>query len=326
MIPPGMIPAGCLVAIDWSWWTNRAYHAAGVDGMLPVLVGRLAEILRTPAPSHLVVAVDSVGATWRHDAYPAYKSGREPKPAEFYEVQERALEIVRLYGIPVLDAEGFEADDVIAAVVDRARDDRLTTAMLSPDKDLLQLVDADVCAWDGAQKVRWPGDVQERTGVAPEQIPDWLAITGDAGDAVPGVPGLGEKRAAWILQSYGTVLTALDATPAPAAARAQEITSLGRELASKRHTECPDAEEVSRLRGRLTSLRALRNMAVDLARLQAHREQVLLARQLVTLRADAPVEWSEESARVGGGDRAALADLYRSIGWYRLANEVGPAS
>lgn len=281
-----MIPAGCLVVLDWSWWTNRAYHAAGVDGMLPVLVGRLADLLRSPSPSHLVVAVDSVGPTWRHDAYPAYKSGREPKPAEFYETQERALEIVRLYGIPVLDAERFEADDVIAAVVDRARDAKLTTAILSPDKDLMQLVDADVCAWDGADRVRWPGDVQERTGVAPEQIPDWLAITGDAGDAVPGVPGLGEKRAAAVLRAHGTVLRALEA-PLPANDR---------------------------------------NLAKWLGMLQACRDQVVLARQLVTLRTDAPVEWSEEDARLGGGDRAALAKLYRSLGWYRLAGEVEAAS
>lgn len=323
MIPPGVIaPVGLLAIVDWSWWANRAYHANGVDGMLPAMVGRLADLLRPPCPSHVVVAVDSIGVTWRHDAFPAYKSGREPKPQEFYQTTERALEIVSLYGVPVIDAEGFEADDVIAAVVDRARDDGLTTAIVSPDKDLLQLVDADVCSWDGWQKVRWPGDVRDDFGIAPEQVPDWLAITGDTVDAVPGVPGLGTVLAANILDAYGTVQAALDSPDPDPGIYAESIATHERALASLRRKKKVETEEHRELRVELSRWRAARNLAADLVRLQAYREQVMLSRLLATLRTDAPIAWSEEAARVGGGDREALARQFRSIGWVRLAAEV----
>ena len=313
MIPAGLPSDGLLVAVDWSWWANMAYHAAGgADGMLSILVGRFVELLRGEAPSHLVVCVDSVGKTWRHDAYPEYKAGREPKPPEFFDACERALEIVRLHAVPILDAEGYEADDVFAALVERATADGLLVALLACDKDLAQLVDPAVCLWDGADRVRWAGDVQEQFGVAPPQIPDFLAIVGDAGDNVPGVPKLGKVAASAILAAHWSVEQALDA-PIPEALNDRQVAALQRKVKAGGATEVD-----------LLNARSARTMAGYLGKLQAAREQVLASKALTTLRRDAPIAWDAQQAAVGGYDVDALRETYRGLGWSRLAADVRP--
>jgi 5'-3' exonuclease len=313
VIPAGLPSDGLLVAIDWSWWANVAYHAAGgVDGMLPILVGRFVELLRGESPSHLVVCVDSVGKTWRHDLYPEYKAGREPKPPEFFDACERALEIVRMHAVPVLDAEGYEADDVFAALVERATVDGLLVALLACDKDLAQLVAPDVCMWDGAAGVRWAGDVQEKWGVHPTQIPDFLAIVGDKGDNVPGVPKLGPVAAAAILGEYVTVEVAMD-VPIPEVLDDKQVAALARKVKAGGAVQF----DVDRAR-------TARTRAGYLTKLQAAREQVLASKVLTTLRYDTPIAWDAQAAALGGYDVDALRAEYQALGWARLAADVRP--
>ncbi len=319
MIPPGCIPDRLLVVVDWSWWLNAAYHGGGgVDSMLPYLVGKLAALLREPRPSHVAIALDSLGRTWRHDVLATYKAGREPKPAEFYQVSERALELAELWGVPLLSAEGFEADDVIAAAVDQARDADLATAIVSPDKDLMQLVSDDVLTWDGEGKTRWPGDVFAHIGVAPEQIPDWLAICGDKTDAIPGVPGIGKVHAAEILATYDTLEHALAVVP-----DRREIDQIpALERAQARARRAKDAEALQGIDTDLRNFRRLRNLAALLDRLQAHGAQVRQAHRLVSLRHDTPIRLDVDAAQARGGDRAELARRFREMGYYRLAEQA----
>jgi 5'-3' exonuclease len=313
VIPAGLPSDGLLVAIDWSWWANVAYHAAGgVDGMLPILVGRFVELLRGESPSHLVVCVDSVGKTWRHDLYPEYKAGREAKPPEFFDACERALEIVRMHAVPIAAAEGYEADDVFAALVERATTDGLLVALLACDKDLAQLVAPDVCMWDGGATVRWPGDVQEKWGVAPAQIPDWLAIVGDAGDNVPGVDKLGPKAAAAVLGYYGSVEYALDAE-VPEVLDDKQVAALVRKV-----------KVGGAVQADVDHARAARTLAGYLTRLQAARDQVMASKVLTTLRYDAPIAWDAQAAALGGYDVDALRAEYQVLGWARLAADVRP--
>lgn len=319
MIPPSCVPDRLLVVIDWSWWLNAAFHGGGgVDSMLPYLVGKLAGVLREPRPSHVAIALDSLGRTWRHDVLSTYKAGREPKPPEFYQVSERALELAELWGVPLLSAEGFEADDVFAAVTDQAREAGLTTAIVSSDKDVLQLVAEDVLTWDGVAQVRWPGDVFEHARVAPEQIADWLAITGDDTDAIPGVPGIGKVRAAAILATYDTLEHALAVVPDRA--EIDKIPALERAQAKARKSG--DNEALRAVQMDLRNFRRLRDLAGWVERLQAHAAQVRQAHRLVQLRHDTPITLDLEAAQARGGDRAELAARFRAMGYYRLAEQA----
>ena len=169
------------------------------------------KLIREYHPTYLVVAMDSMGPTFRHTMYEPYKANRDAAPEELHEqvpVIKRLLEALR---IPTIEMQGFEADDIIATLSDEATRHQIDTIMFTGDKDLLQLVDEHTFALRPAKKnekfYRLLGktEVAEEYGILPEQIVDYLSLLGDSSDNIPGVKGIGEKGAVKLLQQFGSL-------------------------------------------------------------------------------------------------------------------------
>ncbi|HXV35707.1 MAG TPA: DNA polymerase I [Myxococcota bacterium] len=175
--------------------TNAAYG----------FVNMLAKVIREEAPDRVVVVFDPRGPTFRDELYGAYKANREAQPEDL-EVQLPIVhELVEAFRIPIVSLPGFEADDVIATLVERApRDAQI--AIVSTDKDLMQLVSDRVTLLDGVRDRRYgPAEVEQRFGVPPERILDLRALVGDPSDNIPGVKGIGEKGAAELIAQWQTL-------------------------------------------------------------------------------------------------------------------------
>ena len=199
--------------VDATFELFRAYYSRpprrAPDGR-PVnavqgLVDSMLSLLREPDVSHIGAATDYVIESWRNDVYPGYKSsaGLDPALLAQFRDAERALEAL---GIPVWAMVEDEADDAIAAAVDRFGDDERVEQVIicSVDKDLGQLVDGDrIVLRDRMRRVTYDEDgIVEKFGVAPDSIPDYLALVGDSSDGFPGLPGWGAKSAAAVLARF----------------------------------------------------------------------------------------------------------------------------
>lgn len=214
--PPGS--ADVLYVVDLSCWMYRLFKQPGVGGRAAhEFISFIGKILRQQRPAYMAICADLPFPTFRNALAPkrenvGYKANREPPDPTLLERIRWAKEMVQdVFGIPVFACKGFEADDLIAALVKHARDADLRTVILALDKDLLQLVDGEnVFMWDGKQKVWGVSEVIEKFGVRPDQLRDYLAIVGDSADNIPGVKGAGPKAAAEILQAFGTLEAALD--------------------------------------------------------------------------------------------------------------------
>ncbi len=157
-------------------------------------------------PSAFAAVFDPAGKTFRHDMYPEYKATRQKTPEDLHAQVPLVEEILRALGVSVLRADGFEADDLIAALATRCKAEGRECWIVSGDKDLLQLVGDGVKALrpDSSFSYKPYGteDVQAEWGVSPDRILDYLALTGDASDNVPGVPGVGDKTAIKLLGEF----------------------------------------------------------------------------------------------------------------------------
>jgi DNA polymerase-1 len=200
-----------LYLIDFSGYVFRAYHAIApltspsgeptqaVFGT----VNMLERLVRQRKPKLLAVAMDSTTPTFRKEVYAEYKAHRPPPPPDLTSQMRRCREIVDAFAIPVFQKDGFEADDLIAVAVDQARQRQMRVVIVSADKDLMQLVGPDVVMWDTMRdKVFGVAEVEERFGVPIPQVRDWLALTGDSSDNIPGVPSVGPKTASELLQRF----------------------------------------------------------------------------------------------------------------------------
>ncbi len=203
-----------LVLVDLSAHLFRAYHALGplsspsgepthaVYGVATMLERLLADL----KPRRFAIAVDSGRKTFRNQIYPAYKANRPPPPEDLVVQLERADQLVRAFTPHVWKCPGYEADDVIATAVRRAREASLRVLVVGADKDLMQLVSEDVRLWDTLRdRVFGPPEVFEKFGVRVDQLGDYLALSGDASDNIPGVPSVGPKTAAQLLSEFGTL-------------------------------------------------------------------------------------------------------------------------
>ena len=169
-------------------------------------VATLLKVLREEKPEYLVACFDMPGPTHRHEAYAQYKAQRRPIPDDLPVQIERVHEILSLLGIPAVESPGYEADDCIAAIVERGRKAGLDVVICSRDKDLEQLVGPGVTMLDTRSFERLDGEaIVKKRGVRPEQMGDVLALMGDASDNIPGVPGIGPKTATRLIAEYGTL-------------------------------------------------------------------------------------------------------------------------
>ena len=208
--------------IDGSAYIYRAYHAVAplsnsegmpthaVFGFLNILKKMLSE----KSPAYLAVAFDMRGPVFRHEMYPDYKANRPPMPDDLAVQIPYIKELVHAMNIPCFELQGIEADDIIASAAKRLGEQGHPVVIVSGDKDLLQLVNANTVMWDPMKdKIMDTAAVEEKYKVGPGQLLDCFALMGDSSDNIPGVPGIGPKTAEKLINEYGSlegVYAALD--------------------------------------------------------------------------------------------------------------------
>jgi len=272
-----------LYLVDASLYVFRAWHSMpdefqDADGWPTNAVHGFArfllELLEKERPAHIAIAFDeALDSCFRNRLYPAYKANRDPAPEELRRQFTHCKALCAALGLSVLSHGEYEADDLIGSALHAARPQDFRGVIVSADKDLSQLLGEHDEQWDFARGQRWGmAGVKARHGVEARQIADYLALTGDAVDNIPGVSGIGAKSAAILLAHFGDLDTLL--------ARVDEVAFL-------------------RLRGAAT-------MAT---RLREQREHALLWRQLTTIALDAPLgDIATQHAR-GQADGDMLAGL-----------------
>ncbi|WP_323715587.1 DNA polymerase I [Paracoccus aminovorans] len=209
--------------IDGSAFIFRAYHAlppltrrsdglpiGAVAGFCNMLWKYIQDGSGSDQPTHAAVIFDHSSKTFRNDIYPLYKANRPEPPEDLRPQFPLTREATRAFNIACIETEGYEADDIIAALSCRARDAGGRVTIISSDKDLMQLVGGGVEMLDPIKgKPIGPDEVREKFGVGPERVVDVQALAGDSIDNVPGAPGIGIKTAAQLIGEYGDLETLL---------------------------------------------------------------------------------------------------------------------
>jgi DNA polymerase I len=218
-----------LYLIDGSAYIFRAYHAlppltrksdgmpiGAVSGYCNMLYKLLCDMTDEHEPTHLAVIFDYSGESFRNEIYPDYKANRPEPPEDLRPQFALVRDATRAFNVPCIEMEGFEADDLIASYARAAEKSGGECVIISSDKDLMQLVNDRITLFDTMKNRRIArAEVIEKFGVPPEKVIDVQALAGDSVDNVPGVPGIGVKTAAQLIEEYGDVETLL--------ARASEI-------------------------------------------------------------------------------------------------------
>ena len=247
----------------------------------------LDDLLRKINPTHIAVAFDPHGPTFRHEAYPPYKAQREETPEDIRRAVPVIKQLLDAMRIVQLECAGFEADDVIGTVAQQAEQQGFEVLMATPDKDYGQLVTERVNMYrprhTGGFEQMGPKEVCEKYGLSNQrQVIDLLALMGDASDNVPGCKGVGEKTAVSLLQQFGSIDNMLA------------------------HTD--------QIKGALRT------------KVETQREQIEFSRYLVTIRTDAPVAFNPDELIVRQPDKQQLADLYRELEFNSMLRKIGADS
>lgn len=203
-----------LYLVDGSSYIYRAYfairHLSSPSGFptnaIYGFIQMLLKLLKDYEPQHLAVVFDAGRITFRNELYSEYKANRAATPDDLKIQMEPIRDLVRAFNIPMLQLEGFEADDIIGTIAKRFAAQGGKVVVVTGDKDLMQIVTDKITLLD-TMKMKESGidDVVERFGVPPELVIDILALAGDSSDNIPGVPGIGEKTAAKLISEYGTL-------------------------------------------------------------------------------------------------------------------------
>jgi len=277
-----------LYLVDGSSYVYRAFHAlpelsssAGEPtGAIHGVMNMLHKLIRDEQPDLLAVVMDAPGKTFRDELFAEYKIHRPPMPDDLQTQVEPIKRAVEANGIPLIQVDGVEADDVIGTLANRAMKKKLAVTIVTGDKDMAQLVTDRVTLLDtmprgtSRQPRRTDAEgVVERFGVRPDQVIDYLALVGDKSDNIPGVPKVGEKTAVALLAEFDHIDDLLE------------------------HTD-----KVAGL-----SFRGARTLG---PRLQDHRDVMLLSRELATIRQDVEVGMSVDDLAIGTPDIPGLRDIY----------------
>ncbi len=298
-----------LYLIDISSYFYRAFHA--IRGLstskgFPTnaafgVTSMLLKVLRDRQPHYLALAMDAKGPTFRHRRYPQYKAHRPPMPEELAAQLPFIHKIIRALNLPALEAQGFEADDLICTLTRQAQAQGFRVEIISGDRDLLPLVADGVDMWDPMKEARYdPQAIREKYGLSPQELLEVKALAGDASDNIPGVPGIGEKTAIKLIGRFGSLenlLAHVDEIKEKALqARLREHAAqarLSRELALLKddvplgvnledlHPGTPDREELKRLFVELEFSKFAKELGFDAASTDAFtlvRDPGLLAR------------------------------------------------
>ena len=275
--------------VDASFFVFRAYysipdHMTDAEGQpVNALYGFarfMSDLLEHERPEYLAVAFDeSLASSFRNRIYPAYKANRDPAPIALKQQFARCRELCRHLGAADYSSPEYEADDIISTIATRMRPAGFRSTLVTRDKDLAQLVHDGDEFWDYMAEQRFAyEDIAARFGVRPERMADYLALTGDAVDNIPGVPGVGPKTAAVLLAEF------------------ESLDDLYANLA------------------RVPTLK-MRGAAGVAARLAEHRSAAYLARELTRIACDMPLVVSSASLRRGSPDLVALNGFYDAAGF-----------
>jgi DNA polymerase I len=273
--------------VDASVYVFRAYHS-----MLPEMRDRsgnpvhavfgfarfLGDLIERVRPAYIAVAFDERRAnSYRNRIYPAYKANRERAPADLVVQFERCRELCRHLGLAMFVDPEYEADDIIGTLATLMREEGVRSAYITRDKDLAQLMRDGDLFWDfGAREQFGYHDIERHFGVRPERFADYLALTGDEVDNIPGIPGVGHHTAASLMKAFGSL---------------DEIYA--------------DLAGVARLK--------LRGAGTLGARLSEHRESAYLARRLTRISCDLSLGVAPLGLKRRLPDMPALADFYDTL-------------
>ena len=242
----------------------------------------LNEVLNKEQPSHIGVAFDH-GLTFRNEAFPQYKAQREATPEDIKRSVPIIKDILTAYHIPVLQVDGFEADDVIGTLALKAGEQGVDTYMLTPDKDYAQLVRPNVRMYrprhGGGYETMGPDEVNQKYNISsPLQVIDLLALMGDSADNFPGCPGVGEKTASKLINEFGTVEKLL--------------------------------ENTAQLKGKMRE------------KVEGAVEDIKMSKFLATIRTDVPLELDLEQLRLKEPDTAKLQEIFTELEFKSFANRL----
>ncbi len=249
-----------LVLIDGPNYVFRAFHAVKHNltnskgeptNAVFGYVQMLRSILKDLSPTHVAVAFDPKGGTFRNQMYADYKAHRPPMPEDLAAQWPAVFDLTDAFKLNRICIENYEADDVIATLARQAESKGWDVTIVSTDKDLMQLISDKVWMLDTMRKKDYGADeVKEKWGVGPERIHDLLALAGDSADNIPGVPGIGPKTAVLLLEAYGDLEGVL--------ARASEVKQ------TKRRENLIEFAENARLSYRLVALDDQVDVCVDI--------------------------------------------------------------
>ena len=247
-------------------------------------VNTLNEVMTKERPTHIGVAFDPAGPTFRHEAYPEYKAQREACPEDIKKSVPIIKDILQAFRIPILEVAGYEADDVIGTLATKAGEVGVTTYMLTPDKDYGQLVRPNVFMYrprygDAGYEILGEKEVCEKYGIpTPLRVIDLLGLMGDSSDNIPGCPGVGEKTAVKLITEFGSIDGLLAST--------------------------------DRLKG------AIRKKVED------NRRQIEFSKFLATIKTDVPISLDLDALRIAEPDEARLTQIFEELEFKSLANKV----
>jgi DNA polymerase-1 len=244
----------------------------------------LEEILRKEDPSHIAVVFDPPGPTFRHDLFPEYKANREATPEDIKIAVPYVKKLVEGFNIPVLEVEGFEADDVIGTLAKNADKEGFKVYMMTPDKDFAQLVSDNIFMYKPSRggaspEVLGPAEVQAKFLVEhPEQVVDILALWGDSSDNIPGAPGIGEKTAKKLIGQFHSVEGVY--------------------------------ENIEQLKGKQKE------------NLVNFKEQVILSKELATISLNVPIKVSFDELKRREMNKEALQGLFQELEFKNIAERI----
>ena len=258
---------------------SKGQNTSAIMGFL----NTLQEVLTKEQPTHIGVAFDPHGPTFRSEAYPAYKAQREATPEDIRQSVPIIKEILHAYNIPVLQVDGYEADDVIGTLATKAGEQGIETYMLTPDKDYGQLVRSNVFIYrprhGGGYEIMGPEEVKQKYAIpSTESVIDLLALMGDSADNFPGCPGVGEKTAVKLINEFGSVENLLE------------------------HTDS--------IKG------ALQKKVIE------HVDDIKMSKFLATIKTDVPIELKMDELRLSSPNEPELAKLLEELELKSLASKI----
>ncbi len=264
---------------------NPRINSKGLNtGVMLGFTNALLEVLDKEKPTHIGVAFDTHAPTFRHIQFAAYKANRQEQPEDIGIAIPWVKEIVKAFNIPILEMDGFEADDIIGTLAKQAESEQFTVYMMTPDKDYGQLVDDHIFLYKPAfmgngVEVMGPKQICEKWDIERvDQVIDMLGLMGDAVDNIPGIPGIGQKTAVKLLKQYGSV---------------EELIKNTEDLKGKQ-----------------------KENVINFA------QQGILSKQLATIKIDVPISFVEEELRYDGFDEESLKSLFGELEFRTLASRI----